>query len=773
MIFRYPFFIFLIIPISLIIFFYLKPAGYRNILRIISKLIVILIILMSIASPYTIIEQEKTSGSNEVMIITDRTESMRLFRSDTPDEIFDFLKKRTSVSIGSISGTKTSLGDSIFRNVKQGSNILVISDGNNNYGRSILEAINFARNLNSTIYYIWQEPIKNDMSISISGDPEAVLDVPFDFFIDINTIGTIEGEVRIYVDDMLSDTFHVDQKKRIPIKYSFNAPGSHRLMAEISGVNDEISENNVFYRSVYVFPKPEILLISKKESPLSKILNQQYSVDISPNFKDFSSYKAVIVDNIAPSDLSENEASLLSDHVVNGGGLVVIGGAEGYTDARGKPLFEQLLPVIPGGAQVRSKKAAVVLVIDISGSTGDFSGDTAKLRIEKGLAKQVIESLSADDLIGVIAFNNAPHTIVPLARYSDNTVISDTISRLSYGGTTHLSPALSAAFDMVRNFEGGKNIIVISDGVVADAEASLKITGLMAEEGVNLYAIGVGWDTDESFMNWLAGKGNGIYLKRDQAHGLQVLFGEITGKEKMDGYPLLMINSNHFITNGISLNATILGYNEVFAKQNAQTLVMTSTGNPVISAWRFGLGRVVSITTDDGNTWAQELYNEGNSKIISTSVNYAIGNPRKNENIRVNDGEIGEPLDILITSEYEPGFTYDHEPVQLDHVGERTYKATIVPEAPGFHEIPGYVVAINQPFEYREVGNNGLMPGIIRAAGGQVYNTSEIERFIPDIAKKNTAITLERVDLAPVFLFAALMFYGIEVILRRYIEIIR
>jgi len=75
-----------------------------------------------------------------------------------------------------------------------------------------------------------------------------------------------------------------------------------------------------------------------------------------------------------------------------------------------------------------------------------------------------------------------------------------------------------------------------------------------------------------------------------------------------------LINSDHFITRGVSLNATIYGYNKVYTKQNAQALVMTATGNPVISTWRFGLGRVVSITTDNGNTWAPELYDRDNSK---------------------------------------------------------------------------------------------------------------------------------------------------------------
>ena len=325
---------------------------------------------------------------------------------------------------------------------------------------------------------------------------------------------------------------------------------------------------------------------------------------------------------------------------------------------------------------------------------------------------------------------------------------------------------------MIRVFDGGRNVIVISDGITADSDAALNIASSMAESGMNIYTIGVGMDTDEAFMKKLAQKGNGIYLKRDQSNGIRLLFGEISNPAKMDGFPLSLINSDHFITRGVSLNATIYGYNKVFTKQNAQALVMTSTGNPVISAWRFGLGRVISITTDNGNTWAPELYDRDNSKIISRSINYAIGNPGKND-IMTGDGETGVPLEVSIFSVNEPDLLFDGKPLQFEKTGEEQYRATIIPDSAGFHDISGYTVAVNAPAEYREIGNNDLIPGVIKAAGGQVYNISEIERLIPDIKKKNSAMMQERVELATLFLFSALLLYSIEIILRRLVEIIR
>jgi hypothetical protein len=105
---------------------------------------------------------------------------------------------------------------------------------------------------------------------------------------------------------------------------------------------------------------------------------------------------------------------------------------------------------------------------------------------------------------------------------------------------------------------------------------------------------------------------------------------------------------------------------------------------------------------------------------------------------------------------------------------KKEYTATIIPDSQGFHYISGFAVAVNSPSEYRELGNNDLIPEIITASGGRVYNISEIEKLIPDILeKKNNSIIHERVDLSSLFLFAALMLFSIDVIVRRLLEIFR
>ncbi|MCZ7361820.1 MAG: VWA domain-containing protein, partial [Candidatus Methanoperedens sp.] len=481
-------------------------------------------------------------------------------------------------------------------------------------------------------------------------------------------------------------------------------------------------------------------------------------------------YDAVVLDDISANELSVADSVLLSDHVAGGGGLVVMGGLNAFTDYSVRPIFEQLLPVKAGGTPKTGKSAGIVLVVDISGSTGELYGTDPKLGIEKGLAIQMLNNIGPLDYLGVIAFNNAPHVIVPFERYQELSSVTDIIAQLRYGGTTSLTPALEAAHNSLKDFDGGRNVIVISDGMVGDSERALRATSSMSDDGITIYAIGVGGNTDVEFMKKLAAAGGGGYLRRDQAQGIELLFRELKNKEKKDVFPLNIINSGHFITKDLTINANVYGYNNVFTKQNAQALIKTSDGNPVLSTWRFGLGRVVSITVDNGNNWAPELYDAMNSKVISTSINYAIGNPME---IMAQDGERGEPVALSVQSDGEPDIRSDGERILFERRGDRLYSAEIFLNSTGFHDLSGYRIAVNEPAEYREHGNNELISEVIAASGGHVYNISEIEMLIPDIKNKNTAIVREVVDLRSVFMIAALFLYSLEVIIRRLFDVLK
>ena len=67
------------------------------------------------------------------------------------------------------SGERSAIGDGILQNAEGDDQILVISDGYNNYGRDLGDIILFSSILNTTIHTLKMEPIKKDVSVMIDG----------------------------------------------------------------------------------------------------------------------------------------------------------------------------------------------------------------------------------------------------------------------------------------------------------------------------------------------------------------------------------------------------------------------------------------------------------------------------------------------------------------------------------------------------------------------------------------------------------------------------
>ncbi|MDF1534856.1 MAG: hypothetical protein P1P69_10215, partial [Methanosarcinaceae archaeon] len=221
-------------------------------------------------------------------------------------------------------------------------------------------------------------------------------------------------------------------------------------------------------------------------------------------------------------------------------------------------------------------------------------------------------------------------------------------------------------------------------------------------------------------------------------------------------FPLIEYNPKHFITRNIEIAGNITGYNDVTPKPGADRIIITSTGKPVLTTWRYGLGRVASLTTDNGkggdNYWSSQMYAGNNSKLTSATLNWAIGNPRVEEGAVLEgmDTWFGTPVTLTLTMYDEgvlPTLTLDNtKPVELSVTGKNTYDATIDLGFSGMHDISGYPVAVNYALEYRDVGLNEELPALVKSSGGKTYTERDARALLLGDAKANS----ERVVQEPV-----------------------
>ncbi len=781
----HPYLLLLAIPV-LVAAAYLIRKGHKKGILIV-RTVVFLLLIVALASPYDLVSRTVFDETPSVIIIDDHTSSMALFDNDTGTRVYDRLQSRTPTSIHQITGDRSAIGDAITEFAQGNDNVLLVTDGNNNYGLDLADTIAFATNINTTVCAIRQEPEQNDLSVEITGSKDVIVDSEQSFTILVRQAGDdARYTLSVTIDDVRVKETTITRTKReetISIPHTFQNIGSHTIKAEIVPENEDArQDNNVFYKSVYVVPKPTILLVTVRNSPLSQTLAELYDTTTvsSVASADHEDYLAMVLDNPHVNDLSKDELGKLRLYLQNGGGLVVAGGDRaydlgGYYDSQ----FETLLPVRSKESEGEGKNVGVVIIIDISGSVGTAYGDDTALSMEKALAINILRGISINDHIGVIAFNQRAHTVSPLTRGLYKSTLEDKITKLKHGGTTHPDTAQIAASAMLDGYVGAKSVIIISDGrLTSSDDTCLNLAKAMADSGITTYTVGVGKTTNEDFMKSLASEGRGIYYRPAESERLNIIFGE--KPEEPDDttkgdFSISVLNPNHFITDNLALAGSITGYNKVTPKTGAQALVTTGAGKPVVTAWRLGTGHVVSLSTDDGAGWSGALYSGDNAELISRMVNWAVGDPRRNDEIVItgDDVHLGDPAVIGVRSDTVPSINLDGKQLELSQIDKDLYQTSIKTESPGFLDISGYSIAVNYPAEFLDVGFSEDLKGTIDMFGGAVYEEDEIDPLLDNLRARSTRTVQEPENMRLPFLLAAMIIFVGEVAVRRLREIRR
>ena len=101
-------------------------------------------IAIALASPH-ITTSVEIQGDPTLTILYDNSTSFDIYRSDSIDLFINEVRSRVPVTVRNIAeGEVSALGDSILSQLRGGESVLLITDGNNNYGRSFGDMISFA-----------------------------------------------------------------------------------------------------------------------------------------------------------------------------------------------------------------------------------------------------------------------------------------------------------------------------------------------------------------------------------------------------------------------------------------------------------------------------------------------------------------------------------------------------------------------------------------------------------------------------------------------------
>ncbi len=776
--FDHPLYLFFFIPLFLILLYLsfrkyyhesdsqevqLKKKKLGNIV-LISRSVVVFLILLALANPF-VEKQETIHGTPKLRFLVDNSTSMQVMNQSLAPYLASELEKRMPIEVSSLAeGDHSALGDNILASLRKDENLLLFTDGYVTDGLSLGDVGLYATQFNTTISAFSLKQSKYDTAVHVLGPEKTTPSAENTFLINLQQSEQKQIPVTITLDgETIFD--EVTTVPSVTFKRSFTE-GTHYLKATV-GLNDYFTQNNIFYKTVKVVPKPKVFFLTAYAgSPLAQALSPQYDFEQGNSLpKDLSPYTAVIVNNFEASALQPRLDDLVN-FVAGGNGLVVIGGTQAYESGGYKgSRLEQFLPVSIAQAGKKQGDISIVLVIDISGSTGGYVGGDTKLDIQKALAIGILKDISLVNRVGAVAFNTEAYTLANVSLLIEQPDLEDKIARLVFNGGTYIDTGIGQAVNLLQNAHGSKNIILISDGLTRDLDKAVSVANYAASQGIRIYTVGVGEDTNTEVMQQIADISGGAFFQPDTKERLKLLFGstEISGTRRV--IPLTIFDDQHFITQGINLKANVYGFNTFFPKPGAKVLVTTDTGDPLVVAWRFGLGRIVSVGTDDGTLYAPDLLNKQNSGLWTRITNWGIGDPeRKNIHyIDIHDTRVGQATDVLFKSPDEP--RSDLFPfVKID---QDLYKATFTPNATGFQQVLDTGYGVNGPLEYASTGMNPELKTFVESTGGKLFSPADLDAVVAFMKVKSKRTILQKHSYAWIFALLALILFLSEIAVRR------
>ncbi len=403
--------------------------------------------------------------------------------------------------------------------------------------------------------------------------------------------------------------------------------GTHRYHLMVQAPGDDQSKNNSLDAVVVVDAAPRVLVLAAKPTEAAPIVNTLADageqVTLLPTAQapttvaGYAVYSAVVLADLPASALSAKAVAALNSAVQNQGeGLLVMGGLAsfavgGYADS---PL-ESLLPVTSlSDAHAGRGDVGLILIIDKSGSMMDSVQGVTKISMAQEAAVEAIAHLDPADSFGVLAFDDTTHVTAPfgpVGNGANQAKIRTAIMNMQPFGNTVIYPALEkAARDLFASHAQFKHIVLMTDGQGETADFT-KLIKLMAKSHITLSTIAIGTDAEVDELKSWASLGGGRFYYVSDPHDIPRLVvletrissgpthvqGNVTVRQGTDD-PALRSLAGHALP---PLNS----YNITAPRANAQVILQSSLGDPILTQWQDGLGRVATWTGGISASWAR------------------------------------------------------------------------------------------------------------------------------------------------------------------------
>lgn len=504
--------------------------------------------------------------------------------------------------------------------------IILLSDGRENTGNSLKQA----RLLKQQNIILDVFPVENDISKEVQVKeiklPETLhRNERFDVTVKLDSTVKTRAVIKLFADRELAFEKSIEvQTGENNFVFSDTAKkgGLITYTAVIEPVDDTLRENNKMSAFSTVEDVAHILVIQDKDegaSELVKILGKDVNVKVSKpenvplTVDELQKFDASIISNVSAEKLNDKFLSSLEICIKDQGrGLLVTGGENSY--APGGYFKTPLEKILPVNMDIKPKEElpnlGLVLVIDKSGSMSEGQYGVSKVELAKEAALRSTEVLRKEDMIGVIAFDDAVQWVVKTQKLDNLKSVQNAIGSIRSGGGTQIINPLEEAYKSLKKANTKlKHIILLTDGQ-AEKNGYDALMENLYKEGITLSTVAVGRSADTQLLNALAVGGRGRFYATDEFTDIPKIFAKETflaGKTYINNRTFTPKQGNYSdILKDIQAIPTLDGYVSTSPKSAAKIIFASDRDDPVLATWQYGLGRTVAWTSDAKGIWTSK-----------------------------------------------------------------------------------------------------------------------------------------------------------------------
>ncbi|MDY6770172.1 MAG: VWA domain-containing protein, partial [Candidatus Nanohaloarchaea archaeon] len=558
-------------PLALVLLVLVLPLLYSAVKRgdrfrqatTLLRAVLLVLLVVAVAGP-TVTMQQQVHSQPRLTLLVDRSMSASVL--ERPSLRLDSVEvRRRTIAAGNTSDLK----QGILRHLEPNTNYIAVSDFRSTASLDgVAERFNA---VNSTLNVLELDAQK-EAAVRVEGPETTVPGAETRFTVHVSSTGeTATPQVQV---DGTTVSLQESGESTWTFTRTFQSEGSHRITASIP-VNDRYETNDRYFKAVEVAAKPEVLVVGNRGgmgAALEEFYDVTYRGELPEQLQD---YYAVVL---------KKDVEGLEQYAMQGNGVV-------YTGDPGDTVMD-VLPVRNADTGEQSKGTTIVLAVDISVSTAQEGA----VKRSKQIAYNLVELLPFNNRAGAVAYNRDAYLVSrpkPLSLHRSR--LKEKIARLQPSGPSFHNAGLRGAAELIN--ETG-NIIWITDGKIGGLGANAQVPATTRRVARNLEArlitVAVGGDANTDFLRQVTDAANGMFLDASETGRLQFVFaaGGAAGKASR----LVVVDPSHFITQRETLSAAVTGFDAVQPRRGANLLVTGTGGQPFLTAWRYGLGRVAAFS---------------------------------------------------------------------------------------------------------------------------------------------------------------------------------